>query len=210
MKTTISAVPDFLTNYTDEVWKRTRECINHAGVTIPMLTFIRQGREFNLPIDYNHFVGIGKSMEKTVVAAQWVSAMGPEFGMLAMQMAQRGEITEHREQDSQHFLCNIEAMLYGMAPQAFFVSMPIKIVAGGVNPESIRELAAAGPDHPRAQNAMLVVGRNVIRSYAKIIPFLNDAQGQYYFDKGYTIDSFRGEPSQKLGPFSGIYEPIWN
>lgn len=206
----IAASPDFISTYVEDITKRAKGCMGEVGDIVAMLTFLRGRREFNVPIEYEHFLRLGKDMGKAAVAASCIHAMGPEFAMLAMQLAARSENQKHQEEDRGHFIHDVGHMLYHMAPDAFFVSMPSLVVAGNADPALMAEIEAAGADHPNAKMAIVVIGRNPIRSYGIITPFLTDPQGNFYFDKPYTVDSLRGEPSRGLGPFSDIYEPTMN
>jgi|CXWL01.1.fsa_nt_gi hypothetical protein len=212
MKTKLRAVPDYLTNSTDEIVKRMRFTLKDEGSVGPALFYLDPcGHQFSLPLDYDDMVRIGREMSAMTKAAFYMAQMGAQFGFYAMQVAQRASDPRLVAEDREFFLATMNHMLWHSAPAAFFVAIPTVIVVGAATPASIAEIAAAGPNHPDAKNALVVVGRNMVRGYAVVTPFEMDAdKGLVTYDKPYTIDSSRGEHIGCLGPFSSIYDPSQN
>jgi len=196
-------MPDFLTAYTDGVWRRTREIVEEAKAIMPTLTYIRDGREFSIPMTYESFAKVGKDMEMTRFAARAMGGMGPEFAMLAMAVAERSSDLLCSVADKKHFMCEVGAVLHLISPQAFFVAAPVRFEAGKfTNEQAERMLRDPKP------NAIIVTGRNLVRSYSLLTPFVSDGSGNLYYEKSIIIDSVEGVTAQ--GPFSKIYEPARN
>lgn len=212
MMTKLRAVPDYLTKSTDEIVERMRFTLKDAGSVGPALFYMDPcGHQFSLPLDYDDMARIGREMTAFTKAAFYMAQMGSAFGFYAIQVAQRASDPRLVAEDREFFLATMNHMLWHSAPAAFFVAIPTVIVVGEATPASIAEIAAAGPSHPNAKNALVVVGRNQVRGYAVVTPFQMDAdQGRVTYEKPYTIDSSRGEHIGCLGPFSSIYDPSRN
>lgn len=209
MKTKLHPVSDFITRYTDHLWSRTRECIAEAGSVYSVMSYIKNGREFSIPITYDGMVVIGKEMQAGVESsAKHISGMGPVFGFVAMELASRSDDRAFATEDRNAFSFEVENLLHHIMPDAFFVSMPIRMIVGPISASA--EIAAAGPGHPAATDAIVVIGRNKIREYAVITPFSVSGNGQFGYGKPCVIDSFSGGSVIGLGPFSGLYEPSRN
>jgi hypothetical protein len=203
----LQPMADFLTVYTNRIWQRTRDCAEDCGAFAPMLSFIDNHCEFSFPISYPAVVQVGRNMSNLELAAKEVALVGPHFGLFAMEIAQRSSVQRHRIEDRNHLFDSVSDILKMIHPQAFFLSLPV-LIERNKNGDSIVRPARRSK---KGQEAILVVGRNQVRSYSLITPYrqIKEVNGICY-DRSMIFDSMTGEPHQAQGPFANIYEPCGN
>lgn len=208
-KPRLKPVPDFLTQYTEHMWDRTRACVQETGGIVPVMAYVRHGQEFSVPLAYEAIVQVGREMLTMGKAAEYLDRMGPEFGFLAIQLAERAADPRNAECDRRSILHEIGHTLHHVQPQAFFVSMPVRFIMGRFAPDQIGEVLRLGPGHPLAETAIIVIGRNPIRSYGLIAPFSIGDGGVPVYSDPLVLDSFDGKREDN-GLFASIYDPSWN
>lgn len=194
MKTKIYPVADFVSSHTEKMLARTKECIAETGGPYPVLSYIVNGREFSMPLDYEFMVRIGREMQDFSKSVGHMNTLGSWFGFMASSLAARAEHPLSAFEDAVRFMRDVEHALRHIAPQAFFVSMPVML-------QTTRD-PGDGP-------AIFVMGRNQVKSYGLLTPFYQNRSGEFRYGKPAVIDSMAGKNNWE-GPFSGIYEPSRN
>jgi len=190
---------DFLTVYTDRIWKRTRECADESGTFVPMLSFISENHEFTLPISYDAIVEIGMGVRDIENSAKQVATVGVPFSLFAMEIAERSRVAKTRAEDKADLFATIGGILNNIHPQAFFLSLPITMQLERQNDRKRRDMPA-----------ILVVGRNQVRSYSVLTPYRMKQDSGFWYGRSIILDSIAGDPHQAHGPLARIYEPPLN
>jgi len=210
MKNALRPVPDFLTKTVVDLWSDVRGCVERAGQVKPILCYFVGDQAYSIPLSYADMVQRGVQMRGGFGSATaYMASMGPDFGMLAMELATRAEIESNTLIDGRSYVEHVQHMLHHIGPQAFFISIPIRFVSGEFDPVQAARAMRLGPANPDAQDAVLVMGRNPVRSYGLLTPFVKDRRGQFYYEDSIVLDSFDGS-YHKDGIFGDIYEPSRN
>jgi len=206
---TITTVPDFLTKHVDSVLNHTQGILARPGGSIPALRYFRNGEKFSLPISYEHFVKIGEGMRKMATATTYIARVGTEFAFYAAEIADRSEDPIMRLHDQISFIHEIGHILYHIQPQAYSVTMPVKVVLSPEELDRLMRLTVGGVPQASEPNAILVSGCNRVRSYSLICPFSAGRDGRFVYAEPKVYDSLLGAQSQDT-LFQGIYEPSRN
>ncbi len=207
-KPKLTTMPDFVVQHVDKVLSDAQAVIGQNAGRVPALRYFRHGKEFSLPINYDYFVNIGNKIKGPTGAAVYIERMGPEFAFLAMEIAERSENPVWRLEDQLDFLGHVGHTLYHVAPQAFFVSMAVKIISHTSELERLIGLVLGGVPQPPEPNALLVMGCNQVRSYTVVTEF-SDGKGRVKYSKPKIFDSLKGH-NHADALFTGIYEPSRN
>lgn len=206
---TITTVPDFLIKHVDSVMVKTQTALLKPGGSMAALRYFRSGLEFSLPINYDYFIKIGCEMKNMDAAKIMIDRMGSEFAFFAVDIAERSEDPILCLHDQVNFVHEIGHILYHIQPQAFFVSMPVKIVLSEGELDRLMDMVVDGVPQASQPNALLVTGCNRVRSYSVIKPFSAGRDGSIIYSEPKVYDSLTGAQSQDA-LFQGIYEPSRN
>jgi hypothetical protein len=174
---------------------------------VPIVTFVVDGEEYSFPLQYDMFIELGNKMQFTKQAVAIVENMSQPFALMAMDWAERAQDPAKAVRDRHAFIGEVEHMLFHLAPQSFIVSAPIHMLEAVCTMEEMQNLIVSSVEVK--PNAVLVIGRNMVRTYAMITPFFRDADKNFYYDKTRVIDSLEGRGHEE-GLFSRIYEPCPN
>lgn len=198
----LNPVRDFLSVHTEMLLEKARLGIVITGGVMPVLSYVKHGHEFSIPMDYEMMLQIGSEMKVFSSAAAYIGVMGPEFGFLAVQLAERAIADPlNTSIDYPRFLQDVGHILNRTAPEAFFLSIPVQLKRGNFNMRDLNRALESFDIHPERADAIVVVGRNPIKSYAMLMPFKT---GQTK-----AQDSF-GVISEEGGLFASIYAPSTN
>ncbi len=208
MKTKLRTVPDFVVRHVDEVMANAQAVISRPGGGIPALRYFRGGKEFSLPINYEYFVKIGSKMSEMASASVYIERMGAEFAFLAAEVAARAADPVARLEDQVNFVHEIGHVLYHICPQAYFVSMPIRVISSTSEFDRLINLFFGGVPQPSEPNAIMVMGCNMVRNYTIISQFSTKDDGVASYAKPKVYDSLSGDNNDSL--FPGIYDPSRN
>lgn len=206
----LQKMPDYMTSGVEELLEKTKECVSATKGIMPMLVYIVNGIEYSFPLHYDTFIEIGLTIRSGCVAsAICAHTMGTDFAFLAMTMSERSVDPRASAEDRASLMHDVQHILFHMKPWCFYISMPIRVVAGVFQEHEIPDLLKRGPYHPQAKNALFVIGRNPIRTFGIITPFSHDQKGEFVYEDGQVIDSFDNHQHEE-GIFSNVYYPRLN
>lgn len=209
MKTKLKTVPDFVVRHVDEVMANAQAVISRPGGGIPALRYFRGGKEFSLPINYEYFVRIGNKMGEMASAQVYIERMGVEFAFLAADVAARATDPLASLEDQVNFVHEIGHVLYHICPQAYFVSMPIRVISSTSEFDRLLNLFFNGVPQTSEPNAIMVMGCNMVRNYTMISPFSLGDDGRTAYGKPKVFDSLSGDNNSDA-LFASIYTPSSN
>lgn len=208
MKNKLKTIPDFVVRHVDEVMADAQAVISRPGGSIPALRYFKGGHEFSLPISYEYFVRIGNKMGQMARASAYIERMGVEFAFFAAEIAARATDPAASLEDQVNFVHEIGHVLYHISPQAYFVSMPIRVFSSTSEFDRLINLLFGGVPQPSEPNAIMVMGCNMVRNYTMISPFSTGDDGHASYAKPKIYDSLSGDSNDSL--FPGIYDPSRN
>lgn len=208
MKAKLKTIPDFVVRHVDEVMADAQAVISRPGGSIPALRYFKGGHEFSLPISYEYFVRIGNKMGQMARASAYIERMGVEFAFFAAEIAARATNPAASLEDQVNFVHEIGHVLYHISPQAYFVSMPIRVFSSTSEFDRLINLLFGGVPQPSEPNAIMVMGCNMVRNYTMISPFSTGDDGKAAYSKPKIYDSLSGDSNDSL--FPGIYDPSRN
>jgi hypothetical protein len=147
-------------------------------------------------------------MREMAAATAYIQRMGPEFAFLAAELAERAEDRASMMEDKLNFLGHVGHVLYHVSPQAFFVTVPVRVISQGDIEDMLGRFFGDIPQPPQP-NAIVVTGCNQVRSYTVVSPFSTGDDGRLRHGKPQVFDSLAGNHDDGA-LFVNIYEPSRN
>jgi hypothetical protein len=206
----LNSSTDYVTAYVEHVWRVLVKCADQTKSVYPMLTYSVGGNECAAPIDRESFLEIGRTMAKNPIAIPiMMGQMGPELAVLALQMAQSeaNPVSEGKDQEAE-FLREVECVIRRIRPDCLVFSTPVRVVEGK-SKSYVRGIVEKIKNMALGANAVAVIGRNPVRTFTLVRPFVRDLFGNFHFGEAVVRDSLAGH-NQPDEYFSKIFEPNHN
>jgi hypothetical protein len=179
-------VPDELTRFVDRVLDHALAQFDKSGGLIPALFYVENKRLHVVPLDYGSLVESGREVRLRTSRGQvLLGNLGFGFAMWSIALSERAANPQLQREDRSGLLNDIEGLLVSVRPQAFVTAW-----------------CPTGPPE------VVVVGKNPVRTYAKIAHPLPRMVGLPP-SKTEVRDSLRGDscPDEM---FARLYQPCKN